>query len=310
MNFSKIDYITIVSNLGRRSKIDKLDHREFLKHAQDNAPHVGATTALHSSKRAPGELYAYTCAHTGIRVALRLSKSEAFFVAQYSGRVLPNTKVLEHYLAIVQAYDKNARITRVDVAFDKLDPDGELHAAYARELAENIARNAVRTGRIIQSDGGRTLYLGSRHSVNFARIYQKRFTDKGDLYCRHEIEIKPSDTLLVADITTGQIFAHARYQLAKMMQYAIPESSRDARDYFSDGAMKHIVPPPRAETDRSHWFRMTVLPAFEKLLEEDSTEAAYILGEMRAILFDAKEGTGDIESAEFHHKLTQPGLWD
>ncbi len=66
------------------------------------------------------------------------------------------------------------RVTRLDLCFDFLYPyPVDLVKSIFRKLASKGKNNQRKFKSVINSDGGKTLYLGSRQSLQFGRLYDK-----------------------------------------------------------------------------------------------------------------------------------------
>jgi len=83
------------------------------------------------------------------------------------------------------------RVTRLDLATDLYDTPVDYHNLYEQLDAGN-ARTAARDWRLVQSRTGATVYVGSRHSERFLRLYDKGKKDLNGkrLWARAELEIK------------------------------------------------------------------------------------------------------------------------
>lgn len=115
-------------------------------------------------------------------------------------------------------------ITRVDLALDVLHPDGELQelaqAVESGSVTTRTKTNGVIRSRNAESDKGLTIYLGSRQSDKYVRLYHKGAqmgTD--DNWVRLEIEAKGDYALALskrlAKMPEGDAFMQEAAKLAK-----------------------------------------------------------------------------------------------
>lgn len=157
------------------------------------------------------------------------------------------------------------KITRLDLAVD-VNRKWEIAALYEHQKQGWIVTNA-RKARLIQSTDGSTLYIGSRTSERYLRIYDKAAqTGTREPWTRIELECK------------GE-FANG------VFLYLLNETSPDFRDVIRgyvdfteslqwQAAMASPTPPwslSKAEkrTDTKAWLLQSVAPSLAKAIVED-----------------------------------------
>jgi hypothetical protein len=147
------------------------------------------TVAVHSPRLA--DLWRTHCLHLQLQEAHDGAKLRPFHVNQYIGQQCGRVRFgVTHDACLVQLSGEAASdgfeffwsghdsITRLDVAvtYRTLDEDSDVAARAYVDAVTHRAHNprAARPSLIVNGDGGATLYLGSRKSTRFARIYNKQ----------------------------------------------------------------------------------------------------------------------------------------
>lgn len=117
------------------------------------------------------------------------------------------------------------RVTRLDLAVDVLDETIDLIALASCPRVKDAPGSARKWSQVSGSDGGQTVYIGSRQSEKFLRIYDKAIESgiRDRPWVRFELEIK-GDT--------------ARQVVGEFM--ALPDSERSA---YIRGIMRAMFNP-------------------------------------------------------------------
>lgn len=165
------------------------------------------------------------------------------------------------------------RITRVDLQVTVLLP--EANPDLVRNYYDDVRERKGRKYSIIQnSRGGQTLYVGSRHSDQFGRIYDKGVKEKshkpGNLW-RFEVQVnKPRANALVADMLV-------RERQGEEMDIPVKSyvwnwfNSRSVRPAFSpsDNSLVAEVGKDVTTVDRKlNWLRTQVRPTLYRLISD------------------------------------------
>lgn len=186
--------------------------------------------------------------------------------------------------ALANSYGIAARCTRLDLQVTVPAPDGFFMPNVYDALNDE---DAMWTGRrknvsMIQSgDGLDTLYVGSRTSETFIRIYIKPNADGEPAYVRFEVEFKgdTADSFWQA-IRDGQI---TRRQILAGILTGLPETKNGLLSFFREplGTNRALPPVKRVQSENStlDWLQVQVEPAIYRLLHSHEHG-----GTMRTIL--------------------------
>ena len=153
-------------------------------------------------------------------------------------------------------------VSRLDVAIDS-KPGGMLPDLVRLCRAGHQITHAQRWSVIEGSEGGQTLYIGSRTSERMMRIYDKaaQMKDKPGLWDRIELEVKGDAALRLAralathdrpDVIRGWINDFCRFNHPEWMKI------------MTDSDI-HYAPSQRKTTDTREWLFYTVAPVIAKL---------------------------------------------
>ena len=171
--------------------------------------------------------------------------------------------------------DAGGSISRLDLAKDATDEEIDLQAIY-KSLEQGHNRGLTRKHAIIASnDGGLTIYVGSRQSERFIRIYNKAAESKlsDQLWFRFELETKgvvarSLGTRLASDMDWQQSFD----ALAKGM-VNLP-NSLDFQKFFTMGVVPIGLPKLERRTDREVWIETQVIGAVARhYIDNPNSEA-------------------------------------
>jgi len=123
------------------------------------------------------------------------AREEMGYHVVISGSTLQN--LLEHYAINQQELlssivNAGGSITRLDLATDAKDEHVDYSDIWNRLERREYTGNAQKTARLQGSDGGTTIYIGSRTSERFLRLYDKAVQsgNRGDEWARLELETK------------------------------------------------------------------------------------------------------------------------
>lgn len=160
-----------------------------------------------------------------------------------------------------------AKITRLDLAKDAKDE------AFGIVNFEKIASSgrfegsAHKASATRSSDGGCTVYIGSRQSEKFLRVYDKGVESKqGGDWIRAEIELKGDTSNLIAkaivdqNLAVNDVFCELARRMCNM-QHEGWQNLLKAEGVFS-------APKIEKQSDREKWIETQVADAVLKHLEE------------------------------------------
>lgn len=155
-----------------------------------------------------------------------------------------------------------ARITRIDIACDTQNVSLSLDEIYkALERGEHIG--TARTFSQIHSlNGGNTIYVGSRTSDKFVRIYDKAaqqgFT--GGAWYRFEFEAKGAIGRAIATVLCKTSDWSSTFRACVTPMVDIP-SCGHFRALLPEAGAQIGIPKLEKKTDREKWIEMQVMPA-------------------------------------------------
>ena len=174
-------------------------------------------------------------------------------------------------------FEAGAKITRLDLAKDARDEGIEIPKIY-RALSIGSYTGQIRSySQIESSGGGHTIYLGSRASEKFARIYDKGVeAGEGGDWKRFEVELKgdvakeAGRALVDPRNTPAQIFDGITRAMAVI---ATPHYTR-----FWGEAEPVSLPKIAKEADRERWIAEQVTKAvLEHVHEFPDSNAVLVL---------------------------------
>lgn len=148
--------------------------------------------------------HGYTEAFTnqaGCQVMRNPNRSDMGVHVSYSGKTLNTYRDNDlDPLGIVRWHlHRKGNVTRIDLAFDMRDSTlhpSTLYGMLDRKQAKTVAKSY---NLIVGNDGGATLYIGSRQSEAFLRIYDKGIeSGEGGDWIRVELELKASKAQFAA----------------------------------------------------------------------------------------------------------------
>lgn len=202
----------------------------------------------------------------------------ASLLVSFGGKALENWRVLSRvspdslYSPLMKMVVRGGRFTRVDFAADfRNEPISTLMLFSALECGEAIT--TTRTwffgqGRHNESRQGETLYLGSRTSPLFMRVYNKAAELKlplSELWTRAEVEVKGQKADLHArQSLNGNVPAVTRALCARMLTWG-----NDAYTRFLAGEWADLESVPRKEPKTERWLRQDVSKTYARVTNEN-----------------------------------------
>jgi len=226
---------------------------------EPSTPHLGYRQALRD--RLTGVVVLFDAERTGMGQHYIMSGTAL-------GRLLELTNCKPYELCEVLLND-NMRATRLDVRFDVFGAwmtIPEIAALYKAGEFRTNAKCTLITGLDGQGD---TLYVGSRMSERFARVYdkaaQQQLTDVR--WVRVELELKSgaarNSLELLADSVTNDVFIHrCRRLLSTFMAVNDPRWTN-----LLYAAKMGYKASDRAATDTGKWLRGQVAQAIRRYLQ-------------------------------------------
>lgn len=191
-----------------------------------------------------------------------------------------------------QALAMGATVTRIDIAIDWNDP---LYLSTMKDhLDDGRAITRARDWNLIQGRKGSTLYVGSRTSEKFLRIYDKAAEQgvEGDWF-RIELECKGDFARGVALHVDSAGYDYFGDIVRGFCDWPHQSQWVDATD---SPTLLEGIPKPEKQRDTFTWLMKSVAPSVAKLLVEDHEKFVVFL---RSVYTHAGVGDGVGESDPF-----------
>lgn len=188
---------------------------------------------------------------------------------QYSGKSLNVYQINGVQKEAVNRYHvaRDNKCTRMDLAIDVHNSNLNIRSLYA-QLKRGTAETRFKTWNIIDGPNGTTLYLGSRQSEQFIRIYDKGL-EQGtrDNWKRVEMELKGSRSEMFAKEITGLspdgIAQRARQGIKSLVEFP----TATWREIVGDLAIG-IASAKEGKTDTVAWLLSLVAPAMGRYIRK------------------------------------------
>lgn len=156
-------------------------------------------------------------------------------------------------------------ITRLDLAKDAQNVPMDYGAIWACLEQREYTGSAQNTARLQGSDGGNTIYIGSRTSERFVRLYDKaaQTGNNGVLWARLEIECKG----MVARALAVALCHSANWSAifnTTVLRMAHIQRDTDMDYFFSDTPCVIGLPKIEKRADTEAWIEKQVISAIAK----------------------------------------------
>lgn len=162
-------------------------------------------------------------------------------------------------------HDAGGSVSRLDLAKDCTGKTIDLQSVY-KSLEQGDNRGNARTfGQIRSNDNGHTIYIGSRQSERFIRIYDKAAQEhiQGMLWTRLELETKG----MVARALSAQLLVvdawESTFDAVVQGMVLLPDRTLMGA-FFEQGVCKIGLPKIEKQTDRERWISDQVISAVAK----------------------------------------------
>ncbi len=187
--------------------------------------------------------------------------------------------------------DASGSVSRLDLACDLQGQTIDLSRLY-KSLEQGLNSGTARTfGQIKSAGGGETIYVGSRQSERFIRIYNKA-AQQGMVnleWFRFELETKG----MVARALASELVKGANWQAVFVGvcsgMVSIPGSA-ELEPFYTDVSVQIGLPKIEKQTDRELWIDTQVISAVIKHAVEHPDSAA-VERLFKALKFVLRDGT-------------------
>jgi len=195
----------------------------------------------------------------------------------FSGKTLAELAVagISSRWLLERAIELNAKISRLDLAIDAINEGVNVDAIYASAQVGETIGTAQKVERRQSIDGGITLYIGSRESDKFARLYDKGIESGiGGDWKRLEIELKGDVAKQYGRMVAMQpqtTLATFAWSTSKKMLYT------DAGNYPVYGTESDVISMPKIEkvTNTEKWIYEQIIPMLEKYIKKNPDSKVY-----------------------------------
>ena len=192
-----------------------------------------------------------------------------------SGSALRALEASGHDANSLLAYVVKSRykITRLDLAKDAQDEPIDLNAIMVAGV-ENKFTGTAQTCDIVKGNkGGRTLYVGSRKSERFARIYDKGAqTGTGENWLRYEFELKGDVARAIGNLLVEQ--RNDWNGVFGAMARSFFNVDAGGYEKWLEGESVKGLPKIEKRSDREKWIFEQVIPALTDHLAKNPDSAA------------------------------------
>lgn len=182
---------------------------------------------------------------------------------------ISQTKLLEEVIR------SGANITRLDIAKDLREAEVQLSSIWSALQSGKNSGTARTFGRIESNDNGYTIYIGSRQSEKFIRIYNKAAQSglSEELWFRFELETKGMFSRAIArELVNRQDWGLVFDTVARGM-VDLGKSSSLVQFYGVEGVPIGL-PKLEHQTDREKWIATQVIAAVSRhYIDNPNSEA-------------------------------------
>lgn len=172
-------------------------------------------------------------------------------------------------------HDAGGNISRLDLAKDLTEWEIDYETVYKSLKRGNIGGTARNISRLESSGGGTTIYIGSRQSERFVRLYDKAAEQQLDnaLWSRLEVETKG----MVARAVTTALLNRSQWSDAfDAVVIAMVGNVQKAGigAFFPGGRVPIGLPKIEKQTDREMWIEKQVISAVARhFIDNPNSEA-------------------------------------
>jgi len=167
--------------------------------------------------------------------------------------------------------EQGGKTTRIDLAIDVYDEEIDI-SAMARCKQVEGAKGSARGRKLMEGeDGGRTLYVGSRQSDKFFRIYDKAIEtgDRSRPWTRFELEIKGDTAKKVAfEFAALEEGQHAAYIKGIMRAMFNPDDT--LYQQIMNAPAVHVTAPKDTSDNTLEWLLNSVAKTLAKTIARRS----------------------------------------
>lgn len=292
-----IDWLSITIPVNSGDEIDEIGDIERWQKS------LGKIYTCDTSKwRVSAPLFSYTAAYTSSHGTIALyGQARMGIHIIYSGQSLQALalKGIDTERLIENAVRMGAKATRVDIALDMYNTSASMRS-FQHALETKRAITASRTWRNMQnSEGGHTLYIGSRTSERMVRVYDKKaerareYEEIGsDSWIRVEAELKGDrarDFLRACE--NNQLDDVMLSHLIAAVDFPTISDWKDAT--VATGKAVEPTMTKRKDTKTRHWLKTIVARTIAREVAQDGEFYAELLTEVNALVEEELRNLGN-----------------
>lgn len=234
----------------------------------------------------------------GVVVQWNVDRPEMGYHVVISGSAIRH--VLEYHqldqkTLVEKIVNAGGSITRLDLAKDLTGKHVSLDTIYQTLERGEYSGSARKFAQIHSLNGGNTVYVGSRQSEKFIRIYNKAAESNlpGELWFRFELETKGMVARALASLLTSETTWQAEFDAIAQHMVNVPACA-DYQAFFEGTDQPIGLPKIEKKSDREAWIEGQVMPAVVKhFIEHPDSKAVALL---RAMLDQIERYTGTVDS--------------
>lgn len=182
---------------------------------------------------------------------------------------------INQWALLKSVIDAGGLLTRLDIAKDVQEVTINLRAIWEKIRKKEYEGTARTTSAIESGDGAITIYVGSRQSERFIRIYDKAaqlgITD--GRWKRYEIECKGMVARALGCLLVDGDRWGGAFDAMALAMVSIP-NSQDYQAFFPRGVALVSIPKIEKTSDREAWILSQCLPAIVTHYQENRTSDA------------------------------------
>lgn len=234
----------------------------------------------------------------GVVVQWNVDRPEMGYHVVIAGSAIRN--ILQHYqldqkTLVEKVINAGGSITRLDLAKDLTGEHVSLDKIYQAMERGEYSGSSRKFSQIHSLNGGNTVYVGSRQSEKFIRIYDKasEMGLQGQEWKRFELECKGMVARALATLLVQSEQWSGAFDTIARHMVDLP-GLRDYQAFFSPEPISISLPKLEKQTDREAWIAGQVMPAVVKhFIEHPDSKAVALL---RSMLDQIERSTGMVDS--------------
>ena len=196
----------------------------------------------------------------------------------FSGSALRNIFIengISQRSLLESAVNSGGRVSRLDLAKDAQDEHINLDEIYHHIRGKVYTGTARNAAQMQSMNGGNTIYVGSRQSEKFIRIYDKAAQSElaARDWKRYEIETKGMVARSLAQLLVNESDWDAAWTTMAKGMLDIP-TSKEYQKFFTEQRSNVGIPKLERKSDREKWILEQCLPAIVKHYSENRISSA------------------------------------